>query len=520
MSLCLSGFLTSPTFLSTSLALQGGIVTVLLILTYPLVLDLYYTFGLSQLPRYNTRRWYELGYGPAKARYHTTAPILIKEGLEKHRGPFYIFSDSQYRLVLPTRYAHMIRNEDRLSLAVFFNEEFHAHIAGFEPFKELNADNGIVRDVINYKLSRSLPLLVDPISQEATIALRRYWGDDPEWREHPLKHSVDSTIAQVMSRAFLMDDLCQDRRWLDIVVEYTEQIFLVARVLRRWPKALRALAASFLPESRKLRMLLQKARDLLDPVIAKKIPSCDMASVPEKPSPSNLGTFKWFHECAKGRPYDAAAMQLSFAFVAIDTTSDTMGNLLSDIAERPELQEAMREEIRSVFENEGLSKPALQKLMLMDSVMKESQRLRPGGLVAMQRIAKDKVVLPDGTNIPRGTSIMVAAHQTLDASIEPQDTRFDGYRFVQRNENATRNLSSQFVSTSPNYLGFGHGKQACPGRFFAAMEIKITLCHMLLNYDMKLVKDRNEQTLVKGHNYTTCPRATIVIRRRKEVLQL
>ncbi|GAB1203610.1 hypothetical protein APSETT445_002246 [Aspergillus pseudonomiae] len=497
-----------------------GIVTVLLILTYPLVLDLYYTFGLSQLPRYNTRRWYELGYGPAKARYHTTAPILIKEGLEKHRGPFYIFSDSQYRLVLPTRYAHMIRNEDRLSLAAFFNEEFHAHIAGFEPFKELNADNGIVRDVINYKLSRSLPLLVDPISQEATIALRRYWGDDPEWRELPLKHSVDGIIAQVMSRAFLMDDLCQDRRWLDIVVEYTEQIFLVARVLRRWPKALRALAASFLPESRKLRMLLQEARDLLDPVIAKKIPSCDVTSVPEKPSPGNLGTFKWFHECATGRPYDAAAMQLSFAFVAIDTTSDTMGNLLSDIAERPELQEAMREEIRSVFENEGLSKPALQKLMLMDSVMKESQRLRPGGLVAMQRIAKDKVVLSDGTNIPRGTSIMVAAHQTLDASIEPQDTRFDGYRFVQRNENATRNLSTQFVSTSPNYLGFGHGKQACPGRFFAAMEIKITLCHMLLNYDMKLVKDRNEQTLVKGHNYTTCPRATIVIRRRKEAFQL
>ncbi|KAB8273770.1 cytochrome P450 [Aspergillus minisclerotigenes] len=520
MSLWLSGLHTTSALLSTAFAFQASIGTVLLILAYPLVLDLYYTFGLSRLPRYNRRRWYELGYGPAKARYHAAAPILIREGLEKHGGPFYIFSDSQFRLVLPTRYAHMIRNEDRLSLAAFFNEEFHAHISGFEPFKELNADNGIVRDVINYKLSRSLPQLVDPISQEATIALRRYWANDPEWREVPLKRSVDGIIAQVMSRAFLMDDLCQDQRWLDIVVEYTEQIFLVARILRRWPKALRALAASFLTESRKLRMLLEEARALLDPVIAKMTPSPDATTTPEKPTSNNLGTFRWFHECAKGRPYDAAAMQLSFAFVAIDTTSDTMGNLLSDIAERPGLQDAMREEILATFGSKGMSKPALQKLLLMDSVMKESQRLRPGGLVAMQRIAKDKVVLPDGTKIPRGTSIMVAAHQTLDASIEPQDTRFDGYRFMQRNENATRNLSTQFVSTSPNYLGFGHGKQACPGRFFAAMEIKVTLCHMLLNYDMKLAKDRNEQVLVKGHNFTTCPRATIVIRKRRAMFQL
>lgn len=32
------------------------------------------------------------------------------------------------------------------------------------------------------------------------------------------------------------------------------------------------------------------------------------------------------------------------------------------------------------------------------------------------------------------------------------------------------------------------GRQACPGRFFAVHHIKISLCHMLLKYDWRLVE--------------------------------
>jgi cytochrome P450 len=41
------------------------------------------------------------------------------------------------------------------------------------------------------------------------------------------------------------------------------------------------------------------------------------------------------------------------------------------------------------------------------------------------------------------------------------------------------------VSTSPDHLVFGHGRHACPGRFFAAMELKAMLAHILINYDLK-----------------------------------
>ncbi|KAJ7660426.1 hypothetical protein B0H17DRAFT_832480, partial [Mycena rosella] len=41
------------------------------------------------------------------------------------------------------------------------------------------------------------------------------------------------------------------------------------------------------------------------------------------------------------------------------------------------------------------------------------------------------------------------------------------------------------VSTGTDHLPFGTGKHACPGRFFAATELKAMLAHLVLNYDVK-----------------------------------
>ncbi|KAF8662735.1 hypothetical protein AX14_007030 [Amanita brunnescens Koide BX004] len=42
------------------------------------------------------------------------------------------------------------------------------------------------------------------------------------------------------------------------------------------------------------------------------------------------------------------------------------------------------------------------------------------------------------------------------------------------------------VSLDLDYLLFGHGRHACPGRFFVANELKAMLAHILLNYDVKM----------------------------------
>ncbi len=44
----------------------------------------------------------------------------------------------------------------------------------------------------------------------------------------------------------------------------------------------------------------------------------------------------------------------------------------------------------------------------------------------------------------------------------------------------------QFVSPSKENLAFGLGRHACPGRFFAANEIKLILSRLLLDFDIKM----------------------------------
>ena len=99
------------------------------------------------------------------------------------------------------------------------------------------------------------------------------------------------------------------------------------------------------------------------------------------------------------------------------------------------------------------------------------------------------ITLSDGTFIPKGVLIAAPAMMfDLDPEHFEDPEVFDGFRSYKKNlasEDAGKFDKTQFSTTSPLYLPFGHGKHACPGRFFATDEIKLVLCHVLLQYDIK-----------------------------------
>lgn len=85
---------------------------------------------------------------------------------------------------------------------------------------------------------------------------------------------------------------------------------------------------------------------------------------------------------------------------------------------------------------------------------------------------------------------MVSGHVMQDESVYPDAQKFDGYRFYNKRQERGQGSHHQFVSTSPEHFGFGHGVHICPGRFFAAHEVKILLVHLLLKYDWKFSKQQ------------------------------
>ena len=94
-----------------------------------------------------------------------------------------------------------------------------------------------------------------------------------------------------------------------------------------------------------------------------------------------------------------------------------------------------------------------------------------------------------------------------DESIYPEARSFNAFRFADPNNinNIVDNFTTKEDSgkaTEPErkakstatlddaFLGFGFGRHACPGRFFALNEMKVFFAHMLLNYDVEYMKVR------------------------------
>ena len=136
----------------------------------------------------------------------------------------------------------------------------------------------------------------------------------------------------------------------------------------------------------------------------------------------------------------------------------------------------------------------------------------------MPRIAlKNYTFAETGTLIPKGTFLNVATHDAhFDPDTYPDPTTFDGFRFYKLKSQAVGNERYfDVTTTSTKSLSFGTGVHACPGRFFAANELKLMLAHVVLNYDIKFENGGVVRPLNKCFKESTIPDPTIKLLFRK-----
>jgi cytochrome P450 len=130
------------------------------------------------------------------------------------------------------------------------------------------------------------------------------------------------------------------------------------------------------------------------------------------------------------------------------------------------------------------------------------------------------VELPNGIKIAKGEHTAVSSHRMWSAEDYQNPDEFDAFRFVERRKLPGYENRSLLVSTSFDHLGFSHGKHACPGRFFAANEVKIAMVHLLMKYDMKIEEPKMAQWMTFGTAMIANPKAKISVRRREPEVDL
>ncbi|KZL80659.1 cytochrome p450 protein, partial [Colletotrichum incanum] len=443
---------------------------------------------------------------------------LLLKGVQQYPGqPFQVMTTNGPRIVLPNDFADEIKERPELE---FFNN-FGLPYKGFEAHKDsFEGNDGILPRTVRTKLTQRLGLTTGCMAEEASEVLKEVFGNDSTWRVSVLKKDVQEIAARMSSRVFLGRDLARDSRWLKIAKDHTFQIFRAVLQLNQLPKPLRWPLQWFLPNCKALRRQVSDARRIIAPETQKRIETMKARSHGEK-VPKTIDALSWILEVGEGKKFDPAHVQLALSVVSINTAGEVMAQAVMDLCEHPELVLALREEIIQVVKANGWQKSTFYQLRLMDSFLKESQRVHALNWYRMKHHVRRTFTLSDGTVLPAGATVSVAANTSDDPALFPMPDRFIPDRFLKlRNETGEEN-KWQFVSLHPSLMTFGYGQHACPGRFFAAAEIKTFLCFLILRYDLRFLKGqgRPQDGNIEGVVYVM-PDSKIEVRRRKEEICL
>ncbi|KAJ5425429.1 cytochrome P450 monooxygenase [Penicillium sp. CMV-2018d] len=479
-------------------------------------------------PIVNGRRPWETTDAGAKRRFRFDGSCLLRNGFKKS-SIFSIITDMGHKLVVSGKYTEDLRDESGLSHYKGIGSDFVADVPGFESFSLGSLHDSILRDVISV-VTRELGQFTQPLSVELDRLLQRYWSNTTDWHEISLNETMLQMITRTSSLVFVGEPMCRDPKWLEITTNYIMRRHEATSALHMWPKRSRWVVHWFLPSARKLRAEIHRAREIIMPLLEarkrEKAATVDAGPVYQKKK-ELFSSLIWVDDYAgsKNLEYDPALVQLRLANTAIHTSADLVVKVLMNLCENQQVLQDVRKEIISVVTEHGWDTGSLHKLRLMDSVMKESQRLHPLTAAPWSRFTERAITLSDGTQLPSGVPILITDDLMRDPELYPNPDKFDGYRFLRMREITAQANSAPFVNPSSCHVAFGFGKYACPGRFFVANEVKIALCHILLKYDLRIAgggEGKGESPKIFSTGFITYrdPCTLIEVKRRDEELKI
>lgn len=325
------------------------------------------------------------------------------------------------------------------------------------------------------------------MSAETDQTVVKEIGDCDDWTPTNIYAKLLRTIAIVSGRVFIGPELCHDERYIDAAINYTVELSEALQDIKSINPWFKRFQAKGLKSVAALRKRENEFLAFLTPIVqARRKTAADGDNVPDD-------MLTWLMKKAADTGIDdiktLSLIQLGLSFVAFHTTGITATNIFYDLASQPEYIQPLRDEIRQTLDefNGVLTISALQRLRKLDSFMKESLRLHPLTFATFERRALRSFTLSNGQYIPKGTIIEIPNHAiSRDPDLFPDPESFKPWRFAEMRGEGAEDARHQFVSVSQLLGSFGYGRHACPGRFFAANELKLILARAILTYDIRM----------------------------------
>ncbi|RYP86000.1 hypothetical protein DL769_000863 [Monosporascus sp. CRB-8-3] len=421
----------------------------------------------------------------------------------KFQNKTFIFGGNDPRIILPNYLFEELKDlpDDQLSSRQSAHKVLNGKYTGLGSNPPLAG--AVMKELFN-NADGTLALLQDEIQ----YAVEEGIGSCPDWTPVVIWKKLLRIVALSSGRILVGRPLCRDEEWIDMVTNYTADAISACHDVLSVPRFLRPLIVPFLKSIRNAKnyrlqvakKLRPQLKDMVDAY--KKMQHDDDNSYFESLPDDfhNLAVWSLGHYPPGEVPTteSVAITVLSGIFAATHTMNVTLTNILFDLAAHPEYADILREEIERVAAEEPngkFRKKSMPKLKKLDSFMKESQRVNPIGSAVLLRLvtAPKGITLSNGDYLPHGTTICVSpARQTsaIDPKYlspmppQPSLDEFHPWRFSDLREHKGQENKHHFVTTSNESTIFGHGRWACPGRFFAANSIKSIVIELLRRYDI------------------------------------
>ncbi|KIX08863.1 uncharacterized protein Z518_03520 [Rhinocladiella mackenziei CBS 650.93] len=357
---------------------------------------------------------------------------------------------------------------------------------------------------ISKSLTESLgPRLLDVV-EEAKMSIKDYIGSEKDWTPKKMYPVGFEIVTRTANRLLFGEKLARDKEFQDLSVNYTNVLFGGAEMIRSWPNFVKPFIMWLRTDIYSAQAI---ARKHLYPVIDQRIKAEDAYNRAgrqaewKKIKPDDA--IQWVLDVAPPdqRKADITVYRmLHINIAAIHTSSITLLEAFYFLAIFPEFHDELRDEIVRVFRQEKKwTKQALTHLMKLDSFLTEALRFCPFTALKMQRYTVKDWTLSDGTVIPKGVYFWCNfTALSLDEDTYKDAHRFDPWRMYRKRQEPGQANQHQFVMTSDTNLTFGHGKKACPGRFFAANEIKILMALLITNYEIRCTNIRGVEEIRRG----------------------
>ncbi|KAI0903464.1 cytochrome P450 [Ustulina deusta] len=378
--------------------------------------------------------------------------------------------------------------------------------------------------IVQRRLTTRLKDVIPNMEKALTTAFND-WFPKPKndnWTNFQPYQDISKIMARFTAEVLVSPEFSDNPVWLEIAVQYTENLFRTIVILRLFPSWLHPIICWFVPSWWRVQSYIKSSKQLLGPRVKELLEMNDNGTwAPQLDEKGDLNIMAWLIGTVKGPERNAdrlAHVQVVTALASVHTTMLRIVNVLYDIhSAGPGLVDELRAEIEDVATaQKNWTDSAYDHLHKLDSVLRESQRLSPPTTLGLKRLFREPWTFKNGLHVEPGTYVCLPVYAIEnDPERVPDPARFDGLRHYRQamnakgdnngNNKASSGDDFRFSTPSPTSLSFGYGKAACPGRFFASVAIKMVFVKLLSEYEFRFVPedvgDGTQRVAQRPRNY-------------------